>query len=362
MTSHGKTKREPMDFKDYYQTLGVDAKAPQDVIKRAYRKLARKYHPDVSKEPDAESRFKEVAEAHEALIDPERRAAYDDLAARHAQARARGQAFEPPPGWDNGYEFSGRGDGRDSGHSGARGQGAWPGGEAGGEDFSAFFESLFGSKGRAQRGRHGAAPDFGAQDAPTRGADHHARIEIALEDTYLGARHTISLRRPQIGPQGQPGVHERKLEVNIPKGVRPGQHLRLNGQGDAGDGDAPAGDLYLEIAFRPHPMFRIDGADVWFDLPLAPWEAALGASVDAPTPEGDVQLAIPPGSTAGRKLRLKGRGLPGKTPGDLYAVLQIALPKADTDSARAAYAAMAQAFPEFAPRKAHTTSQEASRS
>jgi curved DNA-binding protein len=331
-----------MDFKDYYQTLGVPATAPQDVIKRAYRKLARKYHPDVSKEADAETRFKEVAEAHEALIDPERRAAYDDLAARHAQAKARGQAFEPPPGWDNGYEYSGHGD--------HRGQGAWPGGEAGGEDFSAFFESLFRRTGQTGRGRRASAAAFGADAPPSRGADHHARIEIDLEDSYLGARRTITLRRPQAGPQGQPVLHERTLEVNIPKGVRPGQHLRLNAQGDTGDGDAPAGDLYLEIAFRPHPRFRIDGADVWFDLPLAPWEAALGATVDAPTPEGDVQLAIPPGSTPGRKLRLKGRGLPGKTPGDLYAVLQITLPQADNDAAKAAYAALAKAFADFSPR------------
>ena len=335
-----------MDFKDYYAALGVPRTASQDDIKRAYRKLARKFHPDVSKEPDAEARFKEVAEAHEALIDPERRAAYDDLARRHANARAQGQPFEAPPGWDSGYEFSGRGNG---------------GGGGGGvdaEEFSAFFESLFG---RGQRGSkrggadgprrgssQGGAP--GGVPGGVQGADHHARIDIALEDAYAGARHTISLRRPVLEADGQVAVHDRQVEVSIPKGVQAGQHLRLAGMGDPGHGDAPPGDLYLEIGFRPHPRFRVEASDVWADLAVAPWEAALGATVDAPTPEGAVQLTIPAGSNAGRKLRLKGRGLPGKVPGDLYVVLQIALPRADAPAARDAYAAFAQAFPGFDPR------------
>jgi curved DNA-binding protein len=316
-----------MEFKDYYATLGVDRTASQDVIKRAYRKLARKFHPDVSKEPNAETRFKEVAEAHEALIDPERRAAYDDLAHRHAQ----GQTFEPPPGWDSGYEFTGRG-------GGARGG---PG-EA---EFSDFFESLFGRAGHGPRNRHG-----GVGGGPVPGTDHHARIEIELEDAYRGARHTISLRRPVVDAQGKVVVQDRQMEVNIPKGVRPGQHLRLAGLGEPGAGGAAAGDLYLEIGFRPHPRYRVEGADVHVDLPVAPWEAALGATVTTPTPEGEVSLSIPGGSTQGRKLRLKGRGLPGKVPGDLYALLQIALPKADTDAAREAYAAMAKAFASYDPR------------
>jgi curved DNA-binding protein len=321
----------PMDFKDYYSALGVAPTATQAEIKRAYRKLARKFHPDLSKEPDAEARFKDVAEAHEALIDPERRAAYDDLAARHA----RGQSFEPPPGWDQGYEFSGRG--ADGGFGGGGGEGP--------ADFSAFFESLFGRGGGGAR--PGRAP---GRQGPS--GDHHARIEIALEDAYLGARHTVSLRRPVVDAQGHAGVHDRQLEVNIPKGVRPGQHLRLAGLGDPAGPGAAAGDLYLEIAFRPHPRFRVDGADVWFDLPVAPWEAALGATLEVPTPEGTVQLGIPAGSASGRKLRLKGKGLPGKVPGDLYAVLKIAQPKADTDAAREAYAALARAFPRFDPRTA----------
>lgn len=320
-----------MDFKDYYAVLGVDRTAPQDVIKRAFRKLARKYHPDVSKEPDAESRFKEVAEAHEALIDPERRAAYDDLARQHADAQARGQGFEPPPGWDRGYEFSGRGNAPGRGEP---------------EEFSAFFESLFGRG--AGRGRPGRPHD--GTGGTARGEDHHARIDIDIEDAYRGARHTISLRRPVLDAQGQVVVHDRQVEVNIPKGVRPGQHLRLAGLGDPGHGGAPAGDLYLEIGFRPHPRFRVDGADVWVDLSVAPWEAALGATVPTPTPEGEVALEVPAGSTAGRRLRLKGKGLPGKSPGDLYAVLRIGLPAADTAAAREAYAALARAFPGYDPR------------
>jgi len=324
-----------MDFKDYYQALGVERNATQDVIKRAYRKLARKYHPDVSKEPDAENRFKAVAEAHEALIDPERRAAYDDLARRREQAQARGQAFDPAPGWPGDYEFSGRGaEGRSAGGDDA--------------DFSDFFASLFGRAGRQAGGRGAGARPTG--HGP--GADHHARIDIAFEDTYRGADHTISLRHAVLDPQGHATMQQRQIEVHIPKGVRPGQHLRLAGQGEPGEGGAPAGDLYLEIAFRPHAHFRIDGADLWFDLPVSPWEAALGASVNAPTPEGEVQLSIPAGSVAGRKLRLKGRGLPGKQPGDLYAVLQIALPSADSDAARAAYTALAAAFPQHDPRRA----------
>ena len=339
-----------MDFKDYYTTLGVAPDASADLIKRAYRKLARKYHPDVSKEPNAENRFKEVAEAHEALIDPERRAAYDDLARRHA----RGEAFEPPAGWGQGDASSG---GQRRAAPGARGA----------DDFSDFFESLFGqasSNGGAGRGRRGAhfADGQPGHGQAAQGEDQHARIEINLLDAYLGARHTFSLRRSVSGANGhthgqsdgQASGQHRQVEVNIPKGVRPGQHLRLAGMGNPGHGGAPAGDLYLEIALRADARFRVDGADVWVDLPVAPWEAALGASVTVTTPDGAVQLAVPAGSGAGRKLRLKGKGLPGKTAGDLYAVLQISLPAADSDSARAAYAALASAFAGFDARQSVT--------
>jgi len=310
-----------MEFKDYYATLGIDRSAPPEEIKRAYRKLARKYHPDVSNEADAEVRFKEISEAYEALSDPEKRAAYDEVGQRYQ----RGQEFRPPPGWDSGYEFSGRDFGPEEG-----------------TDFSDFFESLFG------RATRGAGP-HGPMRAS--GGDHHAKVLIDLEDAYRGARRTISLRMPVTDPQGRTTMQERQLDVNIPKGVREGQHLRLAGQGGPGFGGGPAGDLYLEIAFRPHPDFRVDGRDVYLDLPVTPWEAALGATVAVPTPDGMVQLSIPSGCASGRRLRLKGKGLPSHPPGDMYAVLRIVAPPAATDAAKNAYAALARAFPGFNPRR-----------
>lgn len=300
-----------MKFKDYYETFGLPRSATQDEIKRTYRKLARKYHPDVSKQPDAELRFKELGEAYAVLKDHEKRAAYDQMG---SQWKA-GQEFQPPPGWDDGFEFSGRG-------------------ADGGLDQSEFFEALFGRQSRRPR-----QPGMAA-----RGQDHHAKVFIDLADAYRGAQRSISLRMPSVDAQGHGVMRERVLDVVIPKGIRAGQHLRLAGQGEPGLGDAPAGDLYLEIGFNPDPQFRADRRDVFLKLPLAPWEAALGGPVTAPTPEGTVQLTIPAGSWAGRQLRLKGKGIPGNPPGDLYAVLAIVLPPADGDSARAAYRNFAQAF------------------
>jgi curved DNA-binding protein len=298
-----------MEFKDYYTIMGVARDATQDEIKRAYRKLARKYHPDVSKEPDAEARFKELGEAYEVLKDPEKRAAYDQLGANWKA----GQEFRPPPDWDAGFEFSG--------------------GYADSGAFSDFFESLFG---RSGAGRPGGAT-FHA-----RGEDHHARILIDLEDAYHGATRTISLHAPQLDGQGHVRIREHTLSVRIPKGVRQGQHIRLAGQGTPGLGGGPAGDLYLEVVFKPHRLYRVDGRDLYLDLPLAPWEAALGAKVKVPTPEGVVDLTVPAGSAAGRKLRLKGRGIPGNPAGDLYVELQIALPPAETEAAREFYRTMQQ--------------------
>lgn len=302
-----------MKFKDYYETFGVPRSATQDDIKRAYRKLARKYHPDVSKDADAEARFKELGEAYAVLKDPEKRAAYDQMG---SQWKA-GQDFQPPPGWDTGFEFSGRDFGAGDGM-----------------DHSDFFEALFGRQARgAQRpGMH------------ARGQDHHAKVLIDLEDAYRGAQRSISLRVPALDEQGHVVMRERRLDISIPKGIRAGQHLRLAGQGEPGLGEGPAGDLYLEIAFNPNPRFRVDGRDVYLDLPLAPWEAALGCSLTVPTPEGSVQLTVPAGSAAGRQLRLKGKGIPGNPPGDLYAVLAIALPAANSESEKEAYRAMAKAF------------------
>ena len=298
-----------MEFKDYYGVMGVARDATQDEIKRAYRKLARKFHPDVSKEPEAEERFKELGEAYEVLRDPEKRAAYDQLGANWKA----GQEFRPPPDWDAGFEFSG----------GYRDGGA----------FSDFFESLFGRAGARQAGGSG----FSA-----RGEDHHARILIDLDDALHGATRTITLHAPQIDGQGHVRTRERTLNVRIPRGIRQGQHIRLAGQGTPGFGGGVAGDLYLDVEFKPHRLYRVDGRDLYLDLPLAPWEAALGARVKAPTPDGIVDLTIPAGSTAGRKLRLKGRGIPGKPPGDLYVVLQIALPPAQSETARELYRTMEQ--------------------
>ena len=298
-----------MEFKDYYSIMGVARDATQDEIKRAYRKLARKYHPDVSKEADAEARFKELGEAYEVLKDPEKRAAYDQLGANWKA----GQDFRPPPDWDAGFEFSG--------------------GYQEGSAFSDFFESLFG---RAAAG-HAGGPGFRA-----RGEDHHARILIDLEDAFQGATRTITLHAPQLDGQGHVRTRERTLNVRIPRGIRQGQHIRLAGQGTPGFGGGVAGDLYLDVEFKPHHLYRVDGRDLYLDLPLAPWEAALGDRVKVPTPEGIVDLTIPAASTAGRKLRLKGRGIPGKPAGDLYVVLQIALPPADSDSARQLYRTMQQ--------------------
>jgi len=319
-----------MKYKDYYETLGVARTATQDEIKQAYRKAARKYHPDVSKLADAEARFKEINEANEVLRDPEKRAAYDQMGSNWKA----GQEFQPPPNWDAGFEFRG-GQGSPFGAGGTF--------SAGGDfDPSDFFETLF--------GRRGAGPGAGRRRPSAQGEDHHAKVLIDVEDAYRGAERTISLRAPIEGADGRIEMQERTLDVHIPKGIRPGQHLRLAGQGNAGIGGGKPGDLYLEIAFNPHSRFRVDGADVYVDLPLAPWEAALGATVDVPTPDGAVQLTVPKGSAAGRKLRLKGRGLPGKNPGDFYAVLAIVVPKAESDAARAAYENLAKAFPSFEPR------------
>lgn len=305
-----------MEFKDYYQIIGVKKDATQDEIKRAYRKLARKYHPDVSKESDAEEKFKALGEAYEVLKDPEKRAAYDQLGANWKA----GQDFHRPSDWDTGFEHSGGGFSPDEAAA-----------------YSDFFESLFGAAGRGGgAGAQHAGSQFHAQ-----GEDHHARVMIDLEDAYQGATRTITLGAPEVSPQGHVITRERTLNVKIPKGVKQGQHIRLAGQGSPGLG-GKAGDLYLEIEFKSHSMYRVEGLDVYLELPLAPWEAALGAKVKAPTPTGTIDLKIPANSVSGQKLRLKGRGIPAKTPGDLYAVLRIALPPGDTDEAQALYRKMEQ--------------------
>jgi len=296
-----------VEFKDYYQIMGVSRDATQDEIKRSYRKLARKYHPDVSDDPEAENRFKEVGEAYEVLKDPEKRAAYDQLGAQWKE----GQEFRPPPDWDQGFEFS------DGGFT-----------DADAAQFSDFFESLFGGRGRRGGASH--------REFRMRGEDHHARVSVDLEDAYTGAQRAITLRSPEVTGDGHVVVRERTLNVRIPKGIRSGQKIRLAGQGGPGLGDGKAGDLYLEVQLNPHNMYRVDGSDVYLDLPVAPWEAALGATIETPTPSGKVDLRIPPSSNQGSKLRLKGRGIPGRDPGDMYVILKVMLPPCD-DSTRALY-------------------------
>ncbi len=311
-----------MEFKDYYKILGVEKNASQEEIKRAYRKLARKYHPDVSKEADAEEKFKEVQEAYEVLKDPEKRAAYDQLG---AQWRA-GQEFRPPPGWEQEFQFGG---------------GGFTGAEA--HDFSEFFETLFGQPwgGGSRRGGF-----------RMRGEDIQATLPITLEEAYQGMRRSITLDVPELDPTtGRVVKRPRTLEVKIPKGVKEGQKIRLAGQGAPGIGGGPAGDLYLTLRFVPHPLFKPEGRDIYLELPVAPWEAALGAKVPVPTLGGKVELKIPPGSQSGRKLRLKGRGLPGNPPGDQYVVLRIETPAADTEEDRAFYRRMAEHFKGFDPRR-----------
>jgi curved DNA-binding protein len=305
-----------VEFKDYYKVMGVARDATDAQIKQSYRKLARKYHPDVSKEPDAEARFKEVGEAYEVLRSLEKRAAYDRL----GSGPRPGEDFRPPPGWDAGFEFSGAGPG--AGESAA--------------DYSDFFETLFG------RAASGTGHHRGAQD-------HHAKVMLDLDAALTGGSRTFTLRMPEIDAEGRIIAKERVLNVQIPKGILPGQTIRLAGQGAAAHGGGSAGDLYIEVEFQPHPLYRVEGRDLYLNLPVAPWEAALGASVKTPTPAGTVDLKVPPGSHAGTKLRLKGRGLPASPPGDFYVVLEIALPAATDEKAKAAYRALADAAP-FNPR------------
>jgi curved DNA-binding protein len=308
-----------MEFKDYYAILGVDKNATADDIKKAYRRLARKYHPDVSKEADAAQRMAAINEANTVLSDPEKRAAYDALG-----RRPQGQDFRPPPDWDAGFEFSG---------------GGFNPGE---DDYSDFFASLFG---RAARARRGA-------DAPSmRGGDHHAKVTIDLADAYDGATRSVSLRAARLDAAGRVVTEDRVLDVTIPKGVRAGQHIRLRGQGAAGIGGGPTGDLYLEIEFRSDDRYRVDGRDVTERVPITPWEAALGATIEVPTPSGSVEVTVPPGSRGGRKLRLRGRGIPGDPPGDLYLELEIVTPPATTEAERELYRTMERQM-KFNPRQA----------
>lgn len=298
-----------MEYKDYYQTLGVPKTATEDEIKKAYRKLVRKYHPDVSKEADAQKKTQELNEAYGVLGDAEKRAAYDDLG-RGQQFRA-GQEFRPPPGWGGGMGGQGMG---------------------GNADASDFFADLFANFGGGGRRRQAYQPQ--------KGDDTHASIRIDLADAYQGATRKISVTVAERDQNDRIYTRERTLSVNIPKGVTAGQQLRLSGQGQ--NGDAGPGDLYLEIQFSANSRYRIDGRDVYQSVPVTPWELALGGEIDVTTPSGKVTVTVPAGSQTGRKLRLRGRGIPAKDAGDLYLLLEVVLPPANTDKAKELYQKMAR--------------------
>ncbi|MHB1400868.1 MAG: DnaJ C-terminal domain-containing protein [Thiobacillus sp.] len=316
-----------MQFRDYYEVLGVPRDATAGDLKKALRKLARKYHPDVSKEKDAEARMKDVNEAYAVLSDPEKRAAYDQLGKDYQP----GQDFRPPPDWDAGFEFSGHGYAPD---------------EAAG--FSDFFEQIFGRAGMGGRGFGQAHARRGSVRA--QGEDHHAKVVLDLEDAFTGATRQISLRAPKMDAQGRVMLESRTLNVKIPMGIKAGQVIRLAGQGAPGIGGGPAGDLLLEVQFKPHPRFRVEGRDLFLKLPVAPWEAALGAVVSVDLPGGPVKVRIPQGAQSGRQLRVRGRGIPGEPPGDLMLTIEVILPPADTPRAREFYEQMAKEFA-FDPRQ-----------
>ena len=309
-----------MEYHDYYKTLDVSRTATADEVKRAYRKLARKFHPDVSKEKNAEARFKEVAEAYEVLKDPEKRAAYDQLGSDYRG----GQSFNPPPEWGRAGGFR----------------------QAGGDDagFSDFFSSLFGEQG----GFAGGGPRRGAQFRG-RGEDRRARLDLTLEEAYSGVSRQLSLQHAEAGDRGGIALKERTLRVQVPAGVTAGQVIRLAGQGETGIGGGPAGDLLLEVALTPHRLYTVEGRDVTLALPIAPWEAALGATVSTPTLGGAVELRIPAGARTDQKMRLRGRGLPGDPPGDQYVLLKIVTPPATTARATELYELLRDEVP-FDPR------------
>jgi len=322
-----------MQYKDYYEIMGLEKTATDEEIKRAYRKLARKYHPDVSKSEDAEERFKEVGEAYEVLKDKEKRAAYDQLG---SQWQA-GESFTPPPDWEQYYQQHGAG----------QAGGSYSGFEnVSGEDFSDFFSSIFG-----QGGFRGNPHQKSYQQSTgnVRGEDVHAKVEIDVEDAYRGSERTLTFSLAEPSAEGGLVKKQKTLNVKIPKGVKEGQHIRLAKQGGTGFGNGVNGDLFLEIVFKPHKIYQLAGKDLVVKLPLAPWEAALGCKVEVPTPSGSLALTIPANSKSGQKLRLKGKGIPAKIPGDLFALIDIVNPPVESENDRKAYQKLADSF-NFQPR------------
>ncbi|BBP42430.1 DnaJ C-terminal domain-containing protein [Thiosulfativibrio zosterae] len=309
-----------MQYQDYYETLGVSRNADETEIKKAYRKLAGKYHPD--KKTGDEAKFKQINEAYEVLSDPEKRSMFDRLGRNYQN----GQNFQPPPDFESMF----------GGHGGSQG--------FGGAGFSDFFESMFG----------GQAGGFGGQGGgrgfARKGDDQVVKVLITLEEAVMGGQKTLNLQVPAAGSQGRVHMEPKQIKVKIPAGVKQGARIRLSGQGAPGYGGGPKGDLFLEMDLQAHPLYKVDETDVILNLPLTPWEAALGTKVEVPTLKGKVNLAIAPGTQSGAKLRIKGRGL-GKEgeAGNQYVVVQIMTPPATSDADKAFYEQMAQALP-FNPR------------
>jgi curved DNA-binding protein len=326
-----------VDYKDYYKLLGVKRDAPQEDVAKAFKKLARKHHPDLNPgDATAETKFKEINEAYEVLRDPEKRKLYDQLGPNWQH----GQNFQPPPGYENvRFHFGG-------------GPGGGQHFDAGG--FSDFFQTIFGgSGGMGGFGGQGFGQGFGGQRRPSRGQDVEASLELTLEEAYQGGSKPITLQEEAVTPDGRPYLKPKTLSVNIPPGMRDGGKIRLAGQGSQGFGGGPAGDLYLKISIRPHSRFKLEDVNVLVDVPMAPWEAALGATVRVPTLDGEIDLTIPPGIGSGRKLRIRGKGLQGKAGrGDQLVRVMIQVPKTATDKERALWEELAKAS-DFNPREHH---------
>jgi curved DNA-binding protein len=315
-----------MEFKDYYKILGVEKSASTDEIKRAYRKLARKYHPDVNKEdPNAETKFKEINEASQVLLDPEKRKAYDQMGMNWKA----GQQFNP-----NDFDFSQFKD--------FHGFQGFQENTGGGQDFGDFFESLFGG------GRRGSQRQHRYQPRPQQGEDVHVSMSLDLYDAFHGAEKSIQVKVPEATPYGDWHEVPKTLKIKIPAGITEGQQIRLTGQGSPGVNGGQPGDLYLKIHLMPHELYRVEGKDIYLTVPITPWEAALGASITVPTLGGQVNVKVAPGAKTGQKLRLKDKGLPSKTEaGSQYLVLEIQTPKAETDEQKSAYEALAKQFEGF---------------